>query len=281
MTPIPGSGARCCDAGSGVVSPASLSVSPYLCGQMLWRRLRGRVSRLSPCVSQSLRSDARCCDAGSGVVCLPLVSLSPSYQMLWRWLRGCVSRLSPCVSAVGCQLAAWSCLPLVSLCLCLPVSAVRCQTLAPGRCLPLVSLCLPVSAVRCQMLLLCVPPPACSLSPSLCSQMPDAVTLAAGSCRVSRLSPCVLQGLSGQIPDAVTLAAGSCLALVSLCLPVRGQMPDAVTLAPGRVPRLSPSFSQTLVPGLRSDARCWDAGSGVVSPACLPVSPSLCGWLFV
>ena len=230
MTPIPGSGARCCDAGSGVVSPASLSVSPYLCGQMLWRRLRGRVSRLSPCVSQSLRSDAACCGVVSDAVtpapgsCLPLVSLSP---MLWRLLRGCVSRLSPCVSAVGWQLAAGSCLPLVSLCLCLPVSAVRCQTLAPGWGVPLVSLCLPVSAVRCQMLLLCVPLgslgsclPLVSLSPSLCSQMPDAVTLAAGSCRVSRLSPCVLQRLSGQIPDAVTLAAGSCLALVSLCLPV-------------------------------------------------------------
>ena len=49
--------------------------------------------------------------------------------------------------------------------------------------------------------------------------------------------------------SAVTLAAGSCLPLVSLCLPR----------------------------SLRSDARCCDAGCGVVSPACLPVSPSLCG----
>ena len=89
--------------------------------------------------------------------------------------------------------------------------------------------------------------------------------------------------LSGQMPDAVTLAPGSCLPLVALCLPVSavrcrlrgrvsclspslcGQMPDAVTLAPGScLPLVS----------LCLDARCCDAGSGVVSPACLPVSPS-------
>ena len=35
---------------------------------MLRRWLRGCVSRLPPCVSQSLRSDVRCCDAGSGVL---------------------------------------------------------------------------------------------------------------------------------------------------------------------------------------------------------------------
>ena len=279
MTPIPGSGARCCDAGSGVVSPASLSVSPYLCGQTLWRRLRGRVSRLSPCVSQSPRSDARCCDAGSGVVCLPLVSLSPSYQMPWRWLR----------------------LPLVSLCLCGRMPA-GCGVVSPA-CLPV-----PVSPSLCGQMPDAgsrVVSPACPpLSPSLCSQMPDALVV----CPASRLLP-VSQSVQS---DARCCDAGcgvvSCLPLVSLCparslrsdprrcdagcgvvsctcLPVspslRGQMPDAVTLAPGRVSRLSPSFSQTLVPGLRSDARCWDAGSGVVSPACLPVSPSLCGWLFV
>ena len=45
------SDARCCDIGTGVVSPTSVSVGS------------GIVSRLSPCVSQSLR-----CDAGSGVV---------------------------------------------------------------------------------------------------------------------------------------------------------------------------------------------------------------------
>ena len=96
----------------------------------------GRVSRLAPCVSQSLRSDARCCDAGSGVVspaCLP-------------------------VSAVGCQVVSPACLPVSpSLCgrildavTCLPVSAVRCQmlshsqrALAPAKYLPLVALCLP------------------------------------------------------------------------------------------------------------------------------------------
>ena len=81
-------------------------------------------------------------------------------------------------------------------------------------------------------------------------------------------------------PSLVTLAPGSCLPLVSLVshilspglfFPVspslRGQMPDAVTPAPG----LSPCVSQSL----RSDARCCDAGSRIVSPACLPVSPSV------
>ena len=80
---------------------------------------------------------------------------------------------------------------------------------------------------------------ACFLSPSLCGQMPDAVT------RLPLLSLC-LPRLCGQMPDAVTLAVGWCLPLVSACV------------------------SQSL----RSDARCCDAGSGVVSPACLPVSQS-------
>ena len=48
--------ARCCDACSGIVSPACVPVSG-------WQMLR----RLSV-VSQSLRSDARCCDAGSAVL---------------------------------------------------------------------------------------------------------------------------------------------------------------------------------------------------------------------
>ena len=277
MTPIPGSGARCCDAGSGVVSPASLSVSPYLCGQMLWRRLRGRVSRLSPCVSQSLRSDARCCDAGSGVV-------SPA-------------RL-PVSHAVA--LAAGLCLPLVSLCLCGRMAA-GCGVVSPA-CLPM-----PVSPSLCGQMPDAgsrVGCPAClPLSPSLCSQMPDALVVCPTWLPGFVSPPCLPVSQSVQ-SDARCCDAGcgvlSCLPLVSLCpaktlrsdprrcdagcgvvsctcLPVspslRGQMPDAVTLAPGRVSRLSPSFSHS-----RSDARCWDAGSGVVSPACLPVSPS---WLFV
>ena len=268
MTPAPGSclpllflclpisAVRCCGAGSGVVSPACLPVSPSLCGQT---------------------PDAVTPAPGS---CLPLVSLSPT---LW--------------------LAAGSCLPLVSLCLCLPVSAVRCQTLAPGWGGPA---CLPLSPSLCSQMLdaLVVCPAWLPVSQSLRSDACDA-----GSGFVS--PPCLPVSQSVQ-SDVRCCDAGcgvvSCLPLVSLCpakslwsdprrcdagcgvvsctcLPVsaslRGQMPDAVTLAPGRVSRLSPSFSQTLVPGLRSDARCWDAGSGVVSPACLPVSPSLCGWLFV
>ena len=69
--------------------------------------------------------------------------------------------------------------------------------------------------------------------------------------------------LSGQMPDAVTPAPGSCLPFVSLYLPV------SVVRYQNHVSRLSPCVSQW------SDARCCDAGSGVVSPACLPVSQSL------
>ena len=63
--------------------------------------------------------------------------------------------------------------------------------------------------------------------------------------------------LSGQMPAAVTPAPGLCLALVSLCLWV----------ASPTCPCVSHS--------LRSDARHCDAGSGVMSPACLPASPRL------
>ena len=144
--------ATCCDAGSGsclplqmlrrwlrVVSPACLPVSCQT--PMLGRWLcRGRVSRLSPYVSQSLRSDVRCCDAGSGVV-------SPASQSLRSDARCCD------VSPAG-----------------LPVSPSLCGhmphavTLAPGSCLPLQMLrrwlrvvspaCLPVSG--CQMLRRCL-----------------------------------------------------------------------------------------------------------------------------
>ena len=128
--------ARCCDAGSRV-SPACLPVSPSLCGQMpdavtpalgsclplvslclpvsavrcqmLRRRLRGRVSRLFCCVSQSLPSDARFCDAISGVVSPACLPVSPSL---------CGQMPDAVTPALG------SCLPLVALCL--PVSAVRC-----------------------------------------------------------------------------------------------------------------------------------------------------------
>ena len=66
---LPVSDARCCDAGSGVVSPACLPVSQSpRSDARCCDAGSGLVSRLSPCVSQSLRSDARCCDAGSRVV---------------------------------------------------------------------------------------------------------------------------------------------------------------------------------------------------------------------
>ena len=69
--------------------------------------------------------------------------------------------------------------------------------------------------------------------------------------------------------ESVTPVPGSCFPLVFLSPSLSGQMPDAVTLTPGSFPRLYPCVSQSL----RSDARCCDAGSGVVSPACLPVFP--------
>ena len=192
---------------------------------------------MSPCVSQSLRSDARCCDAGSGLVslCLPVSA------------RCCDagSGVSPSLDAV--TLAPGSCLTA-----CLPSLAVRlpdarscdagCGVVSPA--------CLPVSSwLRGRV---------SRLSPSLCGQMP-AVTLAPG--RVSGLSPCVSQSLRS---DARCCDAGSgwCLPLVSLCLPVSAV--GVVSCLPSLAVRLP-------------DARSCDAGSGVVSPACLPVSPWLRG----
>ena len=61
--------AGCCDAGSGVVSPACLPVCASLQGQMPDAATLVSGLCLAGCVSQSPRSDARCCDAGSGVVC--------------------------------------------------------------------------------------------------------------------------------------------------------------------------------------------------------------------
>ena len=81
--------ARCCDAGS--------AVTPAAC-------LPKRVSRLSPCVSQSLRSNARCCDAG--------VSR----------LSFCVSRLSLCGRMPDAET-----LPLVCL-------DARCWVVSPSLC---------------------------------------------------------------------------------------------------------------------------------------------------
>ena len=104
--------ARCCDAGSGVSPPDAVTLAP------------GRVSRLSPCVSQSLRSDARCCDAGSGW-CLALVSLPVC------------SRMPDAVTPAGPSL----CLPLVSQS-CLSVSG--CCDAGPG----LVSMCLALFLVN-------------------------------------------------------------------------------------------------------------------------------------
>ena len=188
--------------------------------------------------------------------------------MLGRWVRGCVSRLSPCVFHLPfffCDAGSESCLPLV----------LR-------------------SDARC-----------CDAGYGVCGQMPDAVTLAPGGA----MYPCVSQllapgSLSPQwsdarccdagssqflrsdarccdagsvwVPDAVTLGAGLCLPLVSLCLPSPVFFCDA--------------GSESCLPlVLRSDARCCDAGygvcgqmpdavtlapGGVLSPACLPVSPS-------
>ena len=64
--------------------------------------------------------------------------------------------------------------------------------------------------------------------------------------------------------ESVTPVPGSCFPLVFLSpslSSLSSQIPDAVTLAPGSFPRLSPCVSQSL----RSDARCCNAGSGVVA----------------
>ena len=116
--------------------------------------------------------------------------------------------------------------------------------------------------------------PAClPVSPSLCGQMPDAVTPAPGSCL-----PLVSLCLPVSMPDAVD--AGSRVVSPG-CLPVSpsqcDQMPDTVTQAAGRVSRVSPKCLPSVSQSPWSDARCCDAGSGVVSPACLSASPSLCG----
>ena len=70
------------------------------------------------------------------------------------------------------------------------------------------------------------------------------------------------------MPDAVTLAPGWCLPLVSLFLPVSAVRCHAVAPAQGSclpLISLSPSLS---IDAVTSDARCCDAGCGVVSPAC-------------
>ena len=137
-----------------------------------------------------------------------------------------------------------------------PISAARCQT---GSCAPLVSLCLRrwlrgrVSRLsRCCDAGSGVVSPACRLSPSVCGRMPDAVTLAPGSrlLLVSLYLPSVSQSPApGSCPDAVTLAPGLvslCLKSLQWCLPVsavRGQCLPSLCLP---------------------------------SPACVPVSPSLC-----
>ena len=175
--------------------------------------------------------------------------------------RGClplVSLFLP-VSAVGCD-AGPTCLPVSPSPVLSPTSAVSCLcpcacgqlqdavTLAPGSCLPLVSLCLAISGVVS---------PAC-LSPTLCGQMPDAPS--AGS------------GVARSLCDAMTLAPGS-PAFPPISPILCGQMPDAVSQSC----LVSHQCRFLLVfLSLRSDARCCDAGSGVVSRACLPVSRSLC-----
>ena len=137
------------------------------------------------------------------------------------------------------------------------------------------------------------------MSPRLCAQMPDAVTLAPGSCLPL-------------VSDAVTPAPGSCLPLVSLCLdarccdagsgvvsaacllvspisrwlgacfPVCGRMPDAVTLVSLYLDArccdagsaVGCQMLRRRCRPLRSEARCFDAWTpDVGSPACLPVSP--------
>ena len=104
----PRSDARCCDAGSGVVSPACLPVSARCCAPCpVSPSLRGQMPDAVPAclpVSPSL-SDARCCN-GRHVFVWPRVLCLPAVRL-------------PLVSLFpdAVTLALGSCLPLVSLCL--------------------------------------------------------------------------------------------------------------------------------------------------------------------
>ena len=218
------------------------------------RCCNGHVSRLSPCVSRvscclpvspslcGQMPDAVTLAPGS---CLPLVLVSATLapgppcvsQLLQSEARCCdagsgvVSRLSPCASLVLSRL------PPVSFPACLPVSAVRYLRCCNAGSRVVSPACLPVSC-------------------SLC----DAVTMAPGSCL-----PLVSVSFCGQRPDAKTPAPGRSHA----CLPVSPSLAVAgsgvvSTLISRCLPISSPCVSESL----RLDARCCDAGSGVVSPAC-------------
>ena len=162
-----------------------------------------------------------------------------------------------------------SCFPLVFLS---PSLSGQMPTLAPGSCLP-------VSPSLCGQMPDVVSPACLPVSPSVCGQVASPACLPVSpSLRVHARCCCdagsgvvfvslCLSTLCGRLPDAVTPARGCLPVAPSLC----GQMPDAVTLAPGLC----------LLQSLRSDARCCDAGSGVVSPAYLPVSGCDAGSGFV
>ena len=115
-------------------------------------------------------------------------------------------------------------------------------TLTPGSCLPLVSLCF-----SCFLLVsLCLPvSPACLPVSRSGVVSPAYLPVSPSFCGEAR---CWSPSLCGQMPDAVTLAPASFLPLVSLCLEPKSSNVSLV--------------SQSL--------QCCDAGSGVVSPACLP-----------
>ena len=126
----------------------------------------------------------------------------------------------------------------------------------------------------------CLPVSQCLRSDARCCDAGSRIVSPACPC-VSRLSPCVSQGLCGQMPDAVTPAPGWCLPPVSLSPSLCGQMPDAVCLpkslrsdASQMLDVVSPCLPVPCVPVSHSKARCCDAGCGVVSPAC--VSQGLC-----
>ena len=82
----------------------------------------------------------------------------------------------------------------------------------------------------------------------------------------------------GQMPDSVTLAPGSCLSLVSLCLRLRSDARccDALGWCLPLVSQFLPVSAVapgSCLPLVSLFSACCDAGSRVVFPACLPVSP--------
>ena len=110
----------------------------------------------------------------------------------------------------------------------------------------------------------------------LVSQSPrsDARCCDAGSGVLSPACLPVSPSLRGQMPDAVTLATGSCLLLVSLCLPVSAVRYQMLPVSPSLVFQSLCQMPDAWLQDRVSAVRCQTLQGWlrVVSPASLPVS---------